>query len=75
MVDLCCQLQARLIVMDHAFAEAGGLTAHDSRTYLAWANALARHLRELGAQGNAKPKSDPPTLAELHARVAAAKRS
>jgi hypothetical protein len=65
-VELACQLRVRLVAMDLEFAEGGGaMTAHDSRTYLAWANSLARVLNRLGIQ--AAP-SRTPSLAELMAQ-------
>ena len=69
MIDQCAQLRLRLAVMDRAFAQSGGaMTAHDTRTYLAWANSYSRLLRQLGLQGVAERA---PTLAEILATPAA----
>ena len=63
LIEQCAQLRLRLATMDRAFAEAGGaMTAHDSRTYLAWANSYARLLRQLGLRDAPAPV---PTIAEL----------
>ncbi len=56
LIEQCVQLRLRLAVMDRAFAEAGGaMTAHDSRTYLAWSNSYSRTLRQLGLKGAPAP--------------------
>jgi len=65
LIELCCQLKARLAAMDVAFAESGKMTVHDCRTYLAWGNTLARTLARLGAEGT---PARAPTLAELMAQ-------
>ena len=63
LIEQCAQLRLRLATMDRAFAEAGAkMTAHDSRTYLAWANSYTRTLRQLGLQG---PSARGPSLAEI----------
>ena len=70
LIEQCAQLRLRLATMDRAFAEAGGkMTAHDSRTYLAWANSYSRLLRQLGLRGAPAPV---PSLAEYLASKAAA---
>jgi hypothetical protein len=61
MIELCCQLKARLAAMDAAFVDSGAMTPHDAKIYLAWGNALARTLSRLGAQSAA---TRGPTLAE-----------
>src|SRR5579875_1264234 len=43
-IEQAAQLRARLLVMDARFTASGEMSAHDSRTYLAWANSLARIL-------------------------------
>lgn len=61
----CCQLDAKI-------AAGEDFTLHDSRTYLAWSNSLARALRQLGL----KPAEAPaPTLADHLARRADAGRA
>jgi hypothetical protein len=55
LIEQAVQLQLRLAVMDRSFAEAGGtMTAHDSRTYLAWSNSYSRLLRQLGQKAAAE---------------------
>ena len=50
----CCQNEAKIL--------AGKDTEFDSKSYLAWSNALRRALRDLGMQPNAARS---PTLAEM----------
>jgi hypothetical protein len=71
LIEQLVQLRLRIATMDRRFAETGETTAHDSRTYLAWANSYSRLLRQLGLKGAAER---PPTLAEVIAagRAAAA---
>lgn len=52
LIELSVQHRMRLVMMDMRFAEAGEMTEHDSRQYLAWANALARTLVKLGAEAS-----------------------
>ena len=49
------QLKARLAGMDERFSEYGVMSAHDSRTYLAWSNSLIRALRVLGLDSKPAP--------------------
>ncbi len=51
----CGQLDAKII-------EGGGLTEHDSRTFLAWSNSLSRALRDLGLDAAA---AAPQSLASI----------
>lgn len=60
LIEQAAQLRLRIAVMDRAFAKAGSLTDHDTRTYLAWANAYSRHLRAIGL------KPTPPPAPSLH---------
>ena len=70
LIERAVQLTLRVAAMDRKFTETGTMTEHDTRTYLAWSNSLARALRDLGMKGAA---SKPPSLAEhLAARQAAA---
>jgi len=63
------QLKLRLVLLDLRFLEAGGaMSAHDSRTYLAWSNSFVRLLRQLGLEA---PADRPITLAEALAAGAA----
>lgn len=61
LIELAVQLRLRLASMDARFAECGEMSAHDSRTYLAWSNSLARTVRQLGLKSAAQRG---PTLAE-----------
>lgn len=58
----CGQLDAKII-------EGGGLTEHDSRTFLAWSNSLSRALRDLGLDAAA---AAPQSLASILAAPAPA---
>jgi hypothetical protein len=69
LIEQAVQIKLRLAVMDRKFAETGAQTEHDGRQYLAWANSLARLLRQLGMQGT-EPR--PPSIAEYFAAKAAA---
>ena len=60
LIERACQLQIRIAMMDRAFADGGGQTEHDSRTYLAWSNSLTRTLRELGIAAAPAPKDSRP---------------
>ena len=61
LIEQLVQLRLRLATMDRRFARTGEMTAHDSRTYLAWANSFSRVLTRLGVQG---PADRPPSLAD-----------
>lgn len=62
LIDRAVNLTVRLHIMDRKFAETGGQTDHDSRTYLAWSNSLTRTMRELGAKARPAPAR---TLADI----------
>jgi len=66
MIERATRLTLQLAMLD---AKPEGMTAHDSRTYLAWTNALTRLMRQLGMTGAAQR---PPSLADHIARQAAA---
>ena len=70
LIERAAWLSLRVAMLDAAMAETGTMTEHDSRTYLAWSNSLARALAHLGLKG-APPQT--PTLAETMAAKAAAK--
>ncbi len=53
LIEICCQLRARIVSMDYQFAERGDQSAHASRVYLAWVGAQARVLSRLGLVGQA----------------------
>jgi hypothetical protein len=70
-IDQLVQLRVRIATMDREFAETGDMSAHASKTYLAWANSYARLLRHLGLKGVAER---PPSLADhLAARTGQAR--
>lgn len=50
LIERAVSLALRIGLMDAKFAE-GGMTDHDTRTYLAWSNAYSRLLRHLGLKG------------------------
>jgi hypothetical protein len=68
LIEQLVQIRLRLALMDRKFAETGGQTDHDSRTYLAWANSYARLLRQLGPRGH---KAGGASLADYLAAKAA----
>lgn len=57
------------VALIDAKADAGGMTEHDSRTYLAWNNSLVRTMKALGLKG---PAQQPPSLREHMAQRASA---
>jgi hypothetical protein len=58
--------------MDVKAAEAGGMSDHASREYLAWSNTLTRTLVRLGLQGAAqRPLTPEETMAAIYARYPA----
>jgi hypothetical protein len=61
LIEQAAQLALRIATMDRDFAKSGGLTEHDSKAYLAWANAYGRLMRHLGLKGAAERG---PSLAE-----------
>lgn len=62
LIDSIVQLQLRIAAMDRKFAESAATSEHDTRTYLAWAAALRRALRELGLKG---APQRPPSLKDI----------
>jgi hypothetical protein len=70
LIEQGVQIKLRSAVMDRLFAESGSMTAHDSRVYLAWANSLARLLRQRrrGGMTFLQAMSDP-ALARAGARI------
>ncbi len=65
LIERAAVLTLRVAQLDAKAADAGAMTEHDTRTYLAWSNTLTRTLRELGLKGAAER---PPSLAEIMAR-------
>ena len=61
LIERAVNLSVRVAAMDAKFVEDGTMTEHDSRTYLAWSNTLARTMRQLGLNG---PAPRPLTMAE-----------
>lgn len=68
LIEVACQLKARLALMDASFVAIGTVSGHDSRQYLAWSNSLSRTLKLLGLKGAPKRV---PSLAEYIAGRAA----
>ena len=65
LIEQAVWLHFHLAVMDRRTADGHQLTPHDSRTYLAWSNSLARLLKQLGLRGAAaRPRSLADHLAE-----------
>ena len=50
LIDRCAMLTLHMAAIDRKTAEGGAMTEHDSRTYLAWSNSLARTLERLGME-------------------------
>jgi hypothetical protein len=57
LIERAAQLQLRIALFDARFVEKGGMSDHDSRTYLAWSNSLTRTLAQLGLQPAPSPRS------------------
>jgi hypothetical protein len=53
LIDRAAWLTLYLAQMDRRSADLGAMTDHDSRSYLAWSNTLARTLARLGPQAKA----------------------
>jgi hypothetical protein len=51
LIDRAAWLTLYVAKIDRRTAEGGTMTEHDSRTYLAWSNALARTLAKIGLKG------------------------
>lgn len=51
LIDRIAMLQTHLARMDERIFEAGELSDHASRQYLAWANSVSRMLQALGLKG------------------------
>ena len=57
-------LQVHLARIDERAMADGGLSSHATREYLAWSNAIARHICRLGLHGTPER---PVTLADIQA--------
>lgn len=68
LIEQIVQLRLRIATMDRRFVQAGAMTDHDSRTYLAWSAHLVRAMRALGLKGEAERG---PSLADYLAQRAA----
>lgn len=68
LIDRAAMLTLQIAMLD-AKQAGGGMTAHDSREYLAWTNTLTRLMRQLGMKGVTERT---PTLAEHLANRASA---
>jgi hypothetical protein len=55
LIERAAQLQLRIALFDARFVEKGGMSDHDSRTYLAWSNSLTRTLGQLGLEPASSP--------------------
>jgi hypothetical protein len=51
LIDRIAWLYLHIAMLDARSVERRHMTEHDSRTYLAWCNTLARTLRQLGLKG------------------------
>ncbi len=69
LIERCAWLSLHIALIDEKALDGGNMTAHDSRTYLAWCNSLTRLMRQIGMTGAAQR---PPSLADHLARQAAA---
>lgn len=54
LIDRAVWLTLYVARIDRRSAEGGGMTEHDSRTYLAWSNGLARTLAKIGLKSAAQ---------------------
>jgi hypothetical protein len=70
LIERAARLRLFIELMDARALEAGTMTEHDSRMYLAWVNALRLCLREIGVD-EAKP-AKAPSLGDYLASKAAA---
>lgn len=55
-IERVAWLTLHVAQLDAKAAAGGGLTQHDSNSYLAWSNSLDRALRGLGRKGAAAPE-------------------
>ena len=69
LIERAVWLAFRVAQLDAKMARSDNFTDHDSRTYLAWSNSLARCLRELGLKPSVRP---PRSLADVLASGKAA---
>jgi hypothetical protein len=68
MVEQAVNLALRIHLMDLRFLANGGMTEHDSRTYLAWSNSYTRTLRALGLMSVKAPPAGSDAWQRLAAR-------
>jgi len=59
LIERVVNLQLRIAAMDRKFAETGEMTEHDTRTYLAWSNAVSHLIRDLGLKPGGGAPIDP----------------
>jgi hypothetical protein len=71
LITRAARLALYVEMMDERALSQGGMSERDSATYLAWSNSLRRTLVALGIEGAAER---PPSLADVTAQIAAAKR-
>jgi hypothetical protein len=55
LIEQAVMLQMRIDMMDSATIEGGAMNSGDDRRYLAWANSLARLMRQLGQKSAPRP--------------------
>jgi hypothetical protein len=65
LIERAAMLTLHLARMDMRAMEAGDLSDHASRQYLAWSNTLSRTLTQLGLEAAPPPKSKPKTARQL----------
>ena len=70
LIERAVWLSLRVAQLDAKMAAGNSFSDHDSRTYLAWSNSLARTLREVGLRPSAPPQ---PSLADLVADMTRSK--
>jgi hypothetical protein len=63
-IERACMLSLHLHLLDEKILKEG-MSEHDSRSYLAWSNALARTMTRLGMKGTAEK---PPSLSDYIAK-------
>lgn len=68
LVEQAVHLALRIHLMDQRFLANGGMTEHDSRTYLAWSNSYTRALKALGLMARKAPPSGTDPWKRLQAR-------
>ena len=68
LIDRAAWLSLHVAQIDQRTADGRQMTEHDSRTYLAWSNSLARTLKALGLKGVAQQGPDLKTYLAARSR-------